>query len=263
MKEVIFIKYGGSIITDKSCPMSVLENVIKTLNKQVQFLSLETSFSIILGNGGGAFGHYFADKYQLFSGKIETDTFLGICKGKDGNSYLNRLVVEDLLNLGISACSVRISVPYILQNNAKSWEEVFLYLDNDIIPIIYGDIVLLSKIQYDIISTEHAFVDLAKYMCEYKKEQYHINKIIFCTNTDGVLDKNGEKIPKITADFNDSSIFWHDNKNYDVTGGMLEKVEKSLKMASIAPVQIVNGRQENAIIKAVNGESIGTIICNK
>lgn len=260
MKNVIFIKYGGSIITDKSSATSVSRDTIRKLNKQLQYLTSQSAFSFILGNGGGSFGHYFAEKYQLYDGKLNFNTFYGICEGKNGNNYLNGLVIKDLLKRGIPACSVRISMPYILGDCVKSWEEVFLYLESAIIPVLYGDILLISNMQYKIISTEQVFCDLAQYLSKYKRQEYHIKKFILCTSTNGVLDENGENIPIISVDFKDSSIFWHKKKEYDVTGGMREKVEKSLKLASLAPVQIIDGRQKNAIIKAVNDEHIGTII---
>ena len=122
MKEVIFIKYGGSIITDKKNAMSVSSSVIDMLNEQIRIISSESSYSIIIGNGGGAFGHYFAEKHQLYNGNINSDTFLGICKGKNGNNFLNRMVVENLLDKHILSCSVKISVPYILGKIQNSWE---------------------------------------------------------------------------------------------------------------------------------------------
>ncbi len=260
MKDVYFIKYGGSIVTDKSKAMSVSEDVIDSLNQQVQYISSRNQISLIVGNGGGSFGHYYADKYQLDSIKTDPKTLFGVCKGKNGNNYLNRIIVEDLLDKNVSACSVRINLPYLLESTEKSWEEVFLYLDNGIIPVIYGDIIVLSNMQHRIISTEQAFFDLASYLHIYKQSHYNIKKFIFCTNTNGVLDKNGNSISKINSDFDDNSIFWNNTEKYDVTGGMCEKVYKSLMISAFAPVQIIDGKQPNAIIKAISGENIGTII---
>lgn len=260
MKEVIFIKYGGSIITDKKNAMSVSSSVIDMLNEQIRIISSESSYSIIIGNGGGAFGHYFAEKHQLYNGNINSDTFLGICKGKNGNSFLNRMVVENLLDKHILSCSVKISVPYILGKIQNSWEEVFVYLNNGIIPVLYGDILFFPNKKYSIISTEQAFLDLSEYFLKYKSEQYRVSKFILCTNTNGVLDKNGINIPSIPIHFNDFSLFWKNPDEYDVTGGMSEKVKKSLKLAKVAPVYIINGMKENAILKVMNGETAGTTI---
>lgn len=261
MKDIVFVKYGGSIITNKGKAMSVSSNTIHLLNEQIQYLLAgDASFTFVIGNGGGSFGHYFANKYQLSPISAEPKKIFGVCKGKNGNNYLNQIVVEDLLNRKISACSVRISTPYMMNNENKSWDEVLLCLDNNIIPVIYGDFVVLTNMKYNIISTEQAFNDLANYIYKYRRNEYKLKKIVFCTNTNGVLDANGKNISNITPNFIDDSIFWNCPKGYDVTGGMIEKVKKALQLSNYAPVQIINGKVENNLVKAINGENIGTII---
>lgn len=49
----------------------------------------------------------------------------------------------------------------------------------------------------------------------------------------------------------------------DASGGMKEKVEKSLLIATYAPVHIVNGRNSNSIIHALERKSIGILIENE
>lgn len=261
MKEIVFIKYGGSIITDKSRPQSVSVDCIRQLNEQVKYLHSISSYLFIIGNGGGAFGHYFAMKYGLGCDKeISPEAVFGICEGKNGNNYLNHLIVDDLLNIGVSAASVRISTPYLLLENLKAWEELCLYLGKDILPVLYGDILIVENEECRIVSTEQAFLDLARYIAHRKKDTFKIRKFIFCTDTDGIKDKIGNRIPKISADFYDDSLFWNSDQVYDVTGGMKKKVEISLELAKIAPVQIINGKKKDAVIQAVAGEEIGTQI---
>lgn len=260
MKDIYFIKYGGSIITDKGKAFSVSYDVIDSLNRQIKCVLLKNKSCFIVGNGGGSFGHYYAKKYQLDSKKNDKKTLIGVCKGKNGNNYLNRIVVRDLLNKNISACSVRINLPYLIKNTNYSWEEVFLYLDNGILPVVYGDIVVSPNMQHEIISTEQVFLDISIYLNKYKQNNYNIKKFIFCTNTDGVLDAKGNSISKIDRDFCNNVFFWNNTTTYDVTGGMYEKVKKSLLLSKFAPVQIIDGRQPGNIIKAINGETIGTTI---
>lgn len=261
MKEIVFIKYGGSIITDKSRPQFASQDIIQHLNEQVKYLTLNSPYLFVLGNGGGSFGHYFAMKYGLGTHKkASNETILGICRGKDGNNYLNRLVVNNLLNVGIAATSVRISTPYILSENSEAWKEICLYLKKGILPVLYGDILVMKNGECQIISTEQAFLDLAGYLTHKEKESFKIHKFIFCTDTDGIRDKAGNRIPEITEDFYDESLFWNSDRVYDVTGGMKKKVEISLELAKMAPVQIINGIEENTIIQAVVGDAIGTSI---
>lgn len=259
-KKIYFIKYGGSVVTNKRKPRTVSEADIAALNMQIDYLQQESDALFIVGNGGGSFGHYFAQKYQLFDNTVNTQTFLGICHGKCGNDYLNRLIVEDLLSRNLAACSVRISIPYLLEHNEYSWQEVISCLKNRIIPVLYGDILFYPDNNYNIISTEQAFVDLSYYVLSYYQDEYEIAKFILCTGTNGVIDDANNTIPLLTRDAQDKSVFWTDNGIIDVTGGMMEKVEKSFELAEVAPVQIVNGHEPDCIIRAVRNETLGTLI---
>jgi isopentenyl phosphate kinase len=259
-KKIYFIKYGGSVVTDKHIPHSVSAKDISSLNSQIDYLHQESDDLFIIGNGGGSFGHYYAQKYQLYDNSINKQTFLGICCGKCGNDYLNRLIVEDLLRKGLTACSVRISVPYLLEHNKYSWQEIISCLQNCIIPVIYGDILFYPKNKYTIISTEQAFVDLSYYLHFYFQDEYEVAKFILCTDTNGVIDNANKTVSLLTTDAQNKSIFWTENGAFDVTGGMKGKVEKSFELAKIAPVQIVNGHESDCIIRAVRNETLGTLI---
>lgn len=259
-KRIYFIKYGGSVVTDKRKPCSISAEDIVSLNKQIAYLRQKSDDLFVIGNGGGSFGHYYAQEYQLYDDIVTKQTFLGICRGKCGNDYLNRLIVEDLLNRDLAVCSVRISVPYLLEHNENSWQEIISCLKNHIIPVLYGDILFYPEKKHNIISTEQAFVDLSHYLHFYFHDEYEIAKFILCTDTNGVLDDTNNTIPLLATDTQNRSVFWTDNGTFDVTGGMKKKVEKSFELAEIAPVQIVNGHEPDCIIRAVRNEIIGTLI---
>lgn len=259
-KKIYFIKYGGSIVTNKRKPRTVSIADIASLNMQIDYLQQESDALVIIGNGGGSFGHYYAQKYQLYDNSVNTKTFLGICRGKCGNDYLNRLIVEDLLSRDLVACSVRIATPYLLEHNKYSWQEIISCLKNRIIPVLYGDILFYPNNNYNIISTEQAFVDLSNYLHFYFQDEYEIAKFILCTNTNGVIDDSKNTIPLLTRDAQNKSVFWIDNEIFDVTGSMMEKVEKSFELAEVAPVQIVNGHEPDCIIRAIRNEKFGTLI---
>lgn len=258
MKEVVLIKYGGSIITDKHMPLSVDIDAIHRLNKQVSELYCNTHVKIIVGNGGGAFGHYYASKYGLYDSQIENSKLFGICVGKNGNNYLNQIIVDDLLSFGVISCSSRISSAYLQHGAYEKWIEVQTYLNEGIIPVLYGDILLLGNHQYGIISTERFFVDLCDFLSYDNK--FKIRKVIICTNTNGVLSTDGTTIPMIDSNNFKNIIFSSDTSSFDVTGGMKGKIENAMQIANFCDVQIVDGKFPNSIIKAYYDEKIGTVI---
>ena len=59
--SMIIIKLGGSVVTDKSKPMTARHDVIDRLSKEIA--SVPGSKVII--HGGGSFGHIKAKEYEL------------------------------------------------------------------------------------------------------------------------------------------------------------------------------------------------------
>jgi len=55
-KDIILLKLGGSLLTDKNKPFSIREDVVKSAVRQV----IEANKKIILIHGGGSFGHPLA-----------------------------------------------------------------------------------------------------------------------------------------------------------------------------------------------------------
>lgn len=251
-KDVVLIKYGGSVITDKCHPLSINYQNIYSMNSQLMQLLSERNTLFVIGNGGGSFGHYFAQEYALFDNAVNATNLYGICAGRNGNNHLNQIIVNDLINKSINACSVRISSIYYPSIN---WSEVLLCLENEIVPVLYGDIILLGKGKYDIVSTEHIFLDLCEHINSL--EEYNLKKVIMCSNSDGVIDIEGNTIPIWDVEDN-IGIDAFNSSQYDVTGGIFEKVSKAIDISKYCDVQIVNGNDNSSIIKAFKDMNCGT-----
>ena len=75
ISEVIILKLGGSLLTDKETPLSIREEVLERSIKQI----IESKKSIILIHGGGSFGHPTAKKYQISQGFNDSVNILFMC----------------------------------------------------------------------------------------------------------------------------------------------------------------------------------------
>jgi isopentenyl phosphate kinase len=60
MSGLHIVKIGGSIITDKTKPLTFKKAVVKRLAREIK----ESNEEIILVHGAGSFGHIFADRYK-------------------------------------------------------------------------------------------------------------------------------------------------------------------------------------------------------
>ena len=53
-KEIILLKLGGSLLTDKNTPSSIREEIVKNAVQQI----IDANERLILIHGGGSYGHY-------------------------------------------------------------------------------------------------------------------------------------------------------------------------------------------------------------
>ena len=258
--NLIFIKLGGSIITDKRKPYTARIDVIKRLAKEIHEAKRKIkNMKIIVGHGGGSFPHISASKYKTNEGIINEDSVKGISIVGNDAATLNRIVVQELINSGENAISVQPSAAAVAKNGKIiRWDitAIIKMLKYDLLPVVYGDVCMDEKKGCCIISTEEIF--------DYLSKKLHPKKIIMVGETDGVYDDKGKTIKLITkSNFKRIKKFLAGSGGIaDVTGGMLHKIEKALSFSkSGITTIIINGNRKNALKDSIlSGKIIGTII---
>ena len=252
MKNLILIKLGGSIITDKKKDFTVREANILRLGKEIKSALKTGSCKVIIGHGAGSIAHVPAHKYKTKEGLINKNSLYGMSVTEDAARKLNAIVIKTFLKIGLPAFSF--SPASFLISDTKVCSKSYLdpvkkALQIGIIPVVYGDVVIDKVRGCTIFSTEKILSILAKeLMGEYKI------RIIYATDTNGVYDENGETIEKITTtNFDKIKKSIIGATSTDVTGGMLHKVEEALKLAknSKISIQIINGRKKGELKSAV------------
>src|SRR3954469_25094761 len=107
----IFVKLGGSLLTDKRAKEQARHEVIHRLAREIQRARLEQpELRIVLGNGAGSFGHLYASHYGTRHGVANAEQWFGFAQTADAAARLNRIVVAELLEAGVPAWSVQPSV---------------------------------------------------------------------------------------------------------------------------------------------------------
>lgn len=257
MKNLILVKLGGSVITDKKKDFTVREANILRLGKEIKSALKSGKCSLIIGHGAGSFAHVPAHKYKTKEGIINKNSLYGLCVTEDAARKLNTIVINNLLSLGLPAFSF--SPASFLISDAqvclKSYfDPIEKALQVGVIPVVYGDVILDKKNGCTIFSTEKILAILArKFMKDYKV------KIIYCTDTDGVCDEKGNTINRITpTNFNKIKKSVLAASTTDVTGGMLHKVEEALKLVKKTGIQvlIINGKVNGNLKKAILGDGV-------
>jgi isopentenyl phosphate kinase len=242
-KGLILIKLGGSLITDKNKPFYARKKVIDRLAHEIKS-SLSDKFDLIIGHGSGSFGHVVASKYNTQNGIRSKDSIRGLSLVADAAIQINRIVVQSFLKAELPVVSfapASFMTAFSQKLDKFLIKQIEISLKIGIVPVIYGDIILDTKQGCCIFSGEKTLDILAKFL----KDKYKSVKIILCGDTNGVLDAKNNTIPKINAKilkevFSSIGV----SGGTDVTGGMIHKVESSLKLASDHGIEtrIINGK---------------------
>ena len=255
MKNLILIKLGGSVITNKKREFSLREANILRLGKEIKSALKTGKCKVIIGHGAGSFAHVPAHKYKTKEGIINKNSLYGMSVTEDAARKLNSIVIKNFLSLGLPAFSFS-PASFLISDGlrySKSYlDPIKTALHIGVIPVVYGDVVLDKVRGCTIFSTEKILSILAReLMREYKI------RIIYATDTNGVYDQNGRTIKIINSgNFGSVKKSIQDSGTTDVTGGMLHKVGESLILAKKFGIKttIVNGSKVGELKKAILGQ---------
>ena len=258
--DLVFVKLGGSVITDKTQPYTLREGVLERLAGEVRQSLDNGRVTLLLGHGAGSFPHHSASKYQTHKGLVREDSVRGLCEVSRDVFRLDRLVIEALLNAGVSAMPFQPSSANISEGGKiQQWSTAAIEhaLSIGVTPVVFGDISMDRTMGVSISSTEDEFSFLAGSLPP--------KRVVMATCVDGVLDRESRVIPRITPE-NLPQIrnVLLPAEGEDVTGGMLHKVERLLQMAETGcETLIVNALVPGRLKDAIVGEQVvGTRVGN-
>ena len=276
MKELVFLKLGGSLITDKTQPYTPQLDVIKDLANQIATaLQTQPNLRLVIGHGAGSFGHVPASEYHTRDGlprssplihrerdETEDNYWKGFAEVWYQASSLNRFVMKALHKAGVSTISLPPSSSVIASDGKVFvWETtpIRMALSSQIVPVIFGDVVFDEVRGGTILSTEDLFMHLAHAL--------NPERILLAGIESGVWEDfpaRTRKIEKITpSSYSEISEGVGKSTGADVTGGMESKVDQMLELVQQNPeltVQIFSGAQPGNIVRALTGEILGTLI---
>ena len=276
MPELIFLKLGGSLITDKTKPYTPRLDTLVDLSAQiVRALQTRPDLLLVLGHGSGSFGHTAAQEYGTRDGasaslrlppssaKIGGEKYWrGFAEVWYQASTLNRYVVQALHEAGLSAMTFSpVASVWAESGKVAQWDlsQIKQALENGIIPVVHGDVILDKKKGGTILSTEELF--------DYMARDMHPGRILLTGLEDGVWADFPERrhiVQKVNRD-SFSKIQQSTGKatGTDVTGGMKSKVKKMLELVEAVSglkIQIFSGENPGNLEKVLLGEQLGTLI---
>jgi isopentenyl phosphate kinase len=263
---LVFVKLGGSILTDKTRPEAIdhdtLRSVATTLSAALRD---DDRLRVLIGHGGGSFGHYWAERYGTHRGAYDSRGWEGVARVADAMGRLNRLVVAALLESGIQAIGVQPSASAIAEGGELrelTTHAITLMLDARLTPVVYGDVVLDRAQGAAIASTEAIFGYLAPRLMPQRIVLLGERGVF---TADPRRDSQALRIPRIDSR-NIAAVLAQTGASHgtDVTGGMAGKVRQMWRLAEQSPglsIYLV-GTEPEVVCAAVRGEAVdeGTVI---
>ena len=249
--EIIFLKLGGSLVTNKTGVEEVRVEVLERLALEIQQARLKrTDLQLIVGHGSGSYGHVAADRYGTRQGVHSREEWHGFAEVSASAARLNALVKQSLLDAGIPALTLQPSASAHCVNSqitSLAWKPIKLALDAGLVPIIHGDVAFDAVRGGTIISTEEILTFLAS--------KIRPRWLLLAGETKGVLDPSGEVIPVITQNnIEQIKSSLKGSRGTDVTGGMQSKVMQMIDLVSSdanISVRIFSGLEEGLVRRAL------------
>jgi isopentenyl phosphate kinase len=257
IREVMLVKLGGSLITDKRRPGSLRDEVLERLAGELAAglpLARQRGVGVVLGHGSGSFGHVAAAESGFAGGPPNAEQAAAVSRTQARAAELHRHVVEALLAAGLSPYSIAPSSALTLASGepaAFSRRLLSWALDRGLLPVLYGDVAPDLDDGVAICSTETA-LRAAELVLGH--EGSRVRLALWLGETAGLLDEAGETIPEL-----DPRQRWKAGAaaGTDVTGGMEHRLRSCRELARRGvPSLLADGTVSGLLESALRGEPI-------
>lgn len=290
-QEVVVIKWGGSLITNKAASLTPKPRVMAMLARAVRDYLLNSvgmiQRRVVIVHGAGSFGHLRARAWRLASGRLPHARY---AFPEDDPSRIKassqddavRLVRQEMLQLNKFVCEalVRVGIrpvvhpPHYWARNTGptfSGELIGRFLaDEDplAVDVTFGDVVNTDGTvtrDFGILSGDDLVVRLAK-------ELPNVRRVIFAIGggVDGLLSKppsqGGNNSDHLLQELTPEAMNDHDgfegalwSDEIDVTGGIGLKAIRGMQVAQHCDgnieVLVINGEKPERIVAGMRGEA--------
>jgi isopentenyl phosphate kinase len=262
--DAVFLKLGGSLITDKTRASTARVDMIARLAHETrQALDAAPNLRLLIGHGSGSFGHWAARPYGTRQGVHDSVGWRGYTQVAASAARLNRIVTDAFLEAKVPVLSIQPSASarcYDYRLKHLNTYPIHTALTQGLVPMIYGDVALDDVHGGTIISTEDIFVFLAD------DDMLCPARVLLLGDVPGVIGPDGTVIPHIspedTTALRDSLA---GSTGVDVTGGMADKVARMVELVQRHPevsVHILTGTNPGLLARVLLDTtcSVGTRI---
>lgn len=270
---MIFLKLGGSLITDKTRDntprLDVMQRLAHELADVLSPSSTSLALPILVGHGSGSFGHAAARKHGTRSGASDAAGWRGFADVSVAAARLNRLVADALHDAGLPVFSILPSSSAGCDDGrltCLATHPIRIAIRHGLVPLVMGDVAFDSARGATIVSTEEVFAYLAR---EFAADPLlRPTRILLAGETEGVYagppGSGAPLVERITpGNWETLRSGVGGSRGADVTGGMAAKVADMLDLARAYPgltACIFSGLVPGNLARAIQGAALGTTV---
>ncbi len=271
-RELVLVKLGGSLITDKRRPRTLRPRVLARLARELRDAAAALPGGLVVGHGSGSFGHVPAREFGLDEGIRQPGQRPGIPATQAEAAALHYLVVEALRRSGAEPFSFAPSAAMVTSAGRVvevRTEPLELALELGLLPVVYGDVAMDRERGVAILSTEAVFEALVDALGAGaasgagRGRALAVRRIFWLGETAGIYDGAGHTVPRVTGE-NAAEVLEAATgaAGTDVTGGMRLRLESALRLAAAGVASsILDGREPGILARALAGEEVaGTLV---
>jgi isopentenyl phosphate kinase len=264
--DLIILKIGGSSITLKDeDKLKARDDVIRRVAGEIKRAKQERDFKIIVVHGAGPFGHKVVADYGIRDGLNTEKGIEGFVRTHNSMEDLNKVFMdifreEGLLGFPVqpSACIVQDSKRIVKLDTGII--KALLDTNKDIIPIMYGDMVLDRSLRASVVSGDA--------IVSYLSGALKPSRILMGSDVDGIfredpkINPRAELVKTISSENFEKVLEGVGEANTtDVTGGMRGKImELRNGLRGVNAVVFNITKEGNAYNLLKGGRGIGTEI---
>jgi isopentenyl phosphate kinase len=231
----IFLKLGGSLITDKTRVEHARKPIIRRLAREIKGAhEVRPDLQLVLGHGSGSFGHVAAKRHGTREGVKDRSGWLGYAEVAAAAARLNQIVTDLFIEEGVPVVSLPPSASARCEDGALRYLDTLALstlLEHQLVPLVQGDVALDTVRGATIVSTEDVFIYLVR--------EFQPTHILLAGEVAGVYEQpemRGAIIPVITpGNVRQYAPALGDSHGVDVTGGMIGKVKQMLEVVQRYP----------------------------
>jgi len=262
--EVIYIKLGGGLLTDKTIPDSLHHKVLNRLVQEIAvYRSKNPEVHLVIGHGNGSFGHPVAELHKERLAGMPWDLEAAEAV-RVKSAQLNQIVITAFATAGLKVTAVHPDA-HLFERELKLEGHIDLIdevLQAGGIPLVHGAMIDIHNVNdevigYRVLSTEGVLTHLAREHVGLK-----VRSALFMSSLSGILRTDNSLIKEVPAGQIGDILRTHPRVSVpgtqDVSGQMGGKAIHADLFRSVTqrPVVIASGLTPGLLLRALQGERV-------